>query len=117
MGEVGTTHRLVHRIGLFCAYQILLVAFLTFLGWISGLSLLASVRAIFGAVPTGRMAPMTAAAFVITAAALFCLTSIGKLRATVTRHAALAPGNFLDQVLSDIRRRRLRDSMQIRHTE
>ena len=144
MAEAGATRETLPRIALCCAVLTLLFALLTLVGWISGLSLLASVRAryipmapstalcfcligagiirasqtagltvpsqwtclrrsrrrggkaariyywshfgidawlvrnpgTFGAVPTGRMAPVTAADFVVTAAGLFCLTNI-----------------------------------------
>jgi serine phosphatase RsbU (regulator of sigma subunit) len=144
MAKVGATRETLHRIGLCCAVLTLLFALLTLVGWISGLSLLASVRAryipmapstalcfcligggiilhlkrpllpflpsglafvvllvaaaklleffiglrfgidawlvrnpgTFGTVPTGRMAPLTAADFVITSAGLSCLTNI-----------------------------------------
>jgi serine phosphatase RsbU (regulator of sigma subunit) len=145
------------KIGLACSAVTLLFALLTFIGWISGLSLLASVRAryipmapstalcfcfvaigvilqlekpqlrllsrglalivflvgiaklvefftgfglgldpwlvrhpgTFGAVPTGRMAPLTAANFVLVAAGLFSLTSIS-LRKSAGSPATLA---------------------------
>jgi len=132
-------------VALLCASLTVLFAFLTFIGWISGLSLLASVRAryipmapstalcfsllgtglllklwrsqleaiarwlalivllfalaklaeflssrnfgidawfvrnpeMFGAVPTGRMSPLTAVNFVFSALGLFCLTNKG----------------------------------------
>ena len=147
------TQRAFRILPLLCAWLTVALGFLTFIGWISGLSLLASVRAkyipmapstalcfsllglglivrtrrrslrwfsrllsvlvlimacakviefagsfhfgidawfvrnpeMFGAVPTGRMAPMTAMNFVFTAAGLFALTS---------RHAEKFAGGF-----------------------
>ena len=63
------------------AFVVLLVAVAKLLEFIIGLHFgidawLVRNPVTFGAVPTGRMAPVTAADFVVTAAGLFCLTNI-----------------------------------------
>ena len=82
--NLGMPERKVARgglrsVALFCASLAVLFALLTFIGWISGLQLLASVRARY--IP---MAPSTALCFSLLGIGLFCIWS-GPARRWVPR--------------------------------